>query len=96
MRVILDKSRQAENAPYAKDLVDAGVLVLTDAKHPIAHHQVLVIDNTTVITGSFDFTKAAEEENAENLLVIRDPAIVTKYAGKWDVHVEHSEQHREK
>lgn len=38
----------------------------------IAHNKVMVIDGRTVITGSFNFTKAAEESNAENLLVIDD------------------------
>ena len=32
----------------------------------------MVIDGGTVITGSFNFTKAAEEKNAENLLLIQD------------------------
>ena len=36
------------------------------------HNKVVFIDGETVITGSFNFTKAAEENNAENLLVIRD------------------------
>jgi phosphatidylserine/phosphatidylglycerophosphate/cardiolipin synthase-like enzyme len=33
---------------------------------------VEVIDGDTVITGSLNFTKAAEEKNAENMIVIRD------------------------
>jgi phosphatidylserine/phosphatidylglycerophosphate/cardiolipin synthase-like enzyme len=32
----------------------------------------MIIDGETVITGSFNFTKAAEENNAENLLIIHD------------------------
>jgi len=32
----------------------------------------MVIDSTTILTGSFNFTKAAAEKNAENLLVIKD------------------------
>jgi phosphatidylserine/phosphatidylglycerophosphate/cardiolipin synthase-like enzyme len=31
----------------------------------------MIIDKETVITGSFNFTKAAEERNAENLLIIK-------------------------
>ena len=43
-----------------------------DARHrAIAHNKIMVIDGGTVITGSFNFTKAAEENNAENLLVIQ-------------------------
>jgi phosphatidylserine/phosphatidylglycerophosphate/cardiolipin synthase-like enzyme len=39
-----------------------------DSKHTIAHNKIMIIDKATVITGSFNFTKAAEEKNAENLL----------------------------
>ena len=51
----------------------------------------MVIDGATVITGSFNFTKAEEEHNAENMLVIRDSALAAKYAANWQAHVEHSE-----
>ena len=34
----------------------------------IAHNKVIVVDGQMVITGSFNFTRAAEEDNAENLL----------------------------
>jgi len=51
----------------------------------------MVIDGATVITGSFNFTKATEEHNAENMLVIRDEALAAKYAANWRAHVEHSD-----
>jgi phosphatidylserine/phosphatidylglycerophosphate/cardiolipin synthase-like enzyme len=46
----------------------------------------MVIDGETVITGSFNFTKSAEERNAENLLVIKDRALAGKYIVNWRVH----------
>jgi phosphatidylserine/phosphatidylglycerophosphate/cardiolipin synthase-like enzyme len=49
----------------------------------IAHNKVMVIDSRTVITGSFNFTKAAEESNAENLLVIDDAELAKKYTQNW-------------
>ena len=49
-----------------------------DAQHAIAHNKVMIIDGETVITGSFNFTKAAEENNAENLLVFRDKKLVNR------------------
>jgi phosphatidylserine/phosphatidylglycerophosphate/cardiolipin synthase-like enzyme len=61
-----------------------------------AHNKVMVIDGQTVITGSFNFTKAAENNNAENLLVIRDKEIADKYAANWKVHADHSEQYEQK
>jgi phosphatidylserine/phosphatidylglycerophosphate/cardiolipin synthase-like enzyme len=53
----------------------------------------MVIGGTTVLTGSFNFTNAAEEHNAENLLVIQDPALAEKYAANWKVHADHSEMY---
>ena len=49
-----------------------------------------------MITGSFNFTKAAEDKNAENLLVIRDKGVAQKYIKNWKEHEEHSEIYRGK
>ena len=46
---------------------------------------------SSVITGSFNFTKAAEENNAENLLVIRDRRLSERYTKNWEKHARHSE-----
>ena len=51
----------------------------------------MVIDSATILTGSFNFTKAAEEKNAENLLVITDaPELVTAYEQNIRAHAAHS------
>jgi phosphatidylserine/phosphatidylglycerophosphate/cardiolipin synthase-like enzyme len=63
---------------------------------PIAHNKVMILDGQTVITGSFNFTKSAEESNAENLLVIRDAAIAGQYAANWHAHAQHSEPYQRK
>ena len=47
-------------------------------------------DGETVITGSFNFTTAAERQNAENLLVIRDRALAARYVDNWHAHAAHS------
>ena len=62
-----------------------------DAAHAIAHNKLMVIDGETVITGSFNFTKAAEENNAENLLVIHDKKLAERYIKNWQDHDKHSE-----
>lgn len=51
----------------------------------------MVIDGETVITGSFNFTKVAEENNAENLLAIRDRKLAERYIKNWQEHERHSE-----
>jgi phosphatidylserine/phosphatidylglycerophosphate/cardiolipin synthase-like enzyme len=51
----------------------------------------MIIDRETMITGSFNFTKAAEEKNAENLLIIRDKALAKVYTENWEKHKGYSE-----
>jgi phosphatidylserine/phosphatidylglycerophosphate/cardiolipin synthase-like enzyme len=50
-----------------------------------------VIDAEIIITGSFNFTKAGQEKNAENVLIIRDKALATQYIQNWQVHRQHSQ-----
>ena len=71
VEVILDRSQRTQKYSSAAFLYNVGIPVKIDAQHAIAHNKVMVIDGETVITGSFNFTKAAEERNAENLLIIR-------------------------
>ncbi len=89
--VILDKNQRTEKYSSADFVQHAGIPTAIDAKHAIAHNKIIVIDGKTVITGSFNFTNAAEEENAENLLVIRDKALAEKDLANWKAHAEHSE-----
>lgn len=86
---ILDKSqdRQEEaGSRYsgATYLAHAGVPVWIDESAGIAHNKVIVIDGTIVITGSFNFTKAADTRNAENVVVLQSPEIAALYAANWD------------
>ncbi len=91
IEVVLDRSQRTEKYSSATFVSNAGIPTFIDAEHAIAHNKVMVIDGQTVITGSFNFTKAAEENNAENLLLIHDPALAGKYAANWQVHRAHSE-----
>lgn len=88
--VILDKSQRTEHYSEADFIAHAGIPVSIDAAHAIAHNKVMVIDDETVITGSFNFTKAAEEHNAENVLILHDPALATQYKANWQKHRAHS------
>lgn len=89
--VILDKSQRTEKYSSADFVNNAGIATFIDAKHAIAHNKIMILDGQTVITGSFNFTKAAEEKNAENLLIIQDKELADKYARNWGEHLKHSE-----
>jgi phosphatidylserine/phosphatidylglycerophosphate/cardiolipin synthase-like enzyme len=90
VRVILDKSNLKEGYSSAAFLEHMGITPLIDSNHAIAHNKVMVIDAREVITGSFNFTKAAEEKNAENVVFIDDPATAAEFAQNWKDHAAHS------
>lgn len=80
-------------------LVEAEIPVYTDAEHGAAHNKVMVIDAGTsapaLITGSFNFTHAAQFRNAENLLVFRGNYELTRaYLDNWMRHLRHSTRFR--
>lgn len=73
-----------------------GVPVFVDNLHDSAHNKVMVIDagsaTPVVITGSFNFTHAAQFKNAENLLIFRgNRELTTAYLENWRRHREHSQ-----
>ncbi|OPY67357.1 MAG: Phospholipase D precursor [Syntrophorhabdaceae bacterium PtaU1.Bin034] len=91
---ILDKSQRKEKYTSATFLANARIPTFIDDAHAIAHNKVMVIDRATVITGSFNFTKAAEEKNAENLLILYSRELAKLYVDNWEKHRQHSEEYR--
>lgn len=47
------------------------------------HHKVIIIDNKTVITGSYNYSRNAEELNDENIVILRCPAIAHYYTKEF-------------
>ncbi len=62
-----------------------GVAARMDGRYAIMHDKFIIVDDRTLETGSFNFTRAAEFENAENVIVVRDsPATVNGYLSQWN------------
>lgn len=85
VRVILDKVNEQERYTGGTFMLNHGIPVLTDQKVAIAHNKVIIIDRRHVITGSFNFTVAAQKRNAENVVLIRDnPAVAARFIQNWE------------
>jgi phosphatidylserine/phosphatidylglycerophosphate/cardiolipin synthase-like enzyme len=78
--VILDKISPSQKGEGADAVHDVGIPTFIDRKPKIAHNKVIVIDQSTVVTGSFNFSTNAECCNAENLLVVHRPELAIAYA----------------
>jgi len=85
VRVVLDES-QAKNKYSKKNyFLNKGfsIRLASGLGRGIMHHKFAVIDSQVVITGSFNWTANAEENNFENLLVIYSPVLAMKYADEF-------------
>jgi phosphatidylserine/phosphatidylglycerophosphate/cardiolipin synthase-like enzyme len=76
--VIEERNAESEYGQYSR-LRDAGLDVLLDGNPYITHHKVIIVDDATVILGSYNFTSNAENSNDENLLIIRDPEVAALF-----------------
>lgn len=90
VHLLLDKSNIDGKGSQYKVLLQHGLKTCIDDKHAIAHNKVIIIDGKKVLTGSFNFTGAAEKNNAENSLHITDAKLAKKYMENWERHLEHS------
>ncbi len=61
----------------------AGLPVKQDGNPFVLHHKVFIIDNTTVVAGSFNFTSSAAEDNDENMFIITDPDLAAQYTAEF-------------
>lgn len=93
VRVIVDRSQlesDHSDAYAVGRLLSADTPVLVDTIHGLMHDKILIVDNETVVTGSFNYTWSAENRNAENLIVIHDPTIAAEYGQNWSARVARS------
>ena len=94
VKVILDKSQQKMTYGRFRVLRRAGISVYFDGEHATANNKIILIDRRTVITGSYNFTKAAEEKNAENVLIIkRRVDVLDRYLENFKTHRGHSSKY---
>jgi phosphatidylserine/phosphatidylglycerophosphate/cardiolipin synthase-like enzyme len=97
VEVVVDKSQRSATYTEADFTANQGIPTFVDDRHAIAHNKIMLIDGETILTGSFNFTKAGEESNAENLLVIQGyPDLMRQYERNYELHRGHSEPYRGK
>ena len=73
---------EVDNRPWKNPISTVGVPIL--AKGDLLHHKFAVIDNQTVITGSHNWSEAANNGNDEILVVIENPTVAAHYQREFD------------
>jgi phosphatidylserine/phosphatidylglycerophosphate/cardiolipin synthase-like enzyme len=66
-------------------MLACGVVVRANTRYAIMHDKFIVVDGAHVETGSFNYTFAAAERNAENAMVIwNNVQLAARYSGEFD------------
>jgi phosphatidylserine/phosphatidylglycerophosphate/cardiolipin synthase-like enzyme len=64
----------------AEATTNGAIDVRIDTNPALMHHKVIIVDDQTLIMGSFNFSASAQSDNDENMLVIKNaPELVAKY-----------------
>lgn len=92
VKILFDRSQLTAKHSQIHKMKEAGIETLVDLVPGIAHNKVMIIDDELVITGSYNWTNAAEIRNAENLLIIKDQSTSNIYNNNWDKRYQRAKQ----
>lgn len=85
VRVLLDPAQAAKEYSKASYLANYGIDVRTEKGAGLMHHKFVLIDDSVLITGSFNWTASAEAENDENILLLKGfPATCRSYSREFE------------
>jgi phosphatidylserine/phosphatidylglycerophosphate/cardiolipin synthase-like enzyme len=77
--------------PWLAPLGRAGARVYLNTGHAASHNKIVIVDGATVITGSYNFTQAAQARNAENVVVISgNRALAQRFVTNFERHRDQS------
>lgn len=79
VRGVMDKAQAANQGGEFGRFTENEIDVRLDGEEGSMHNKVLIIDGEIVVTGSYNFSANAEKRNDENLLVIHDIVVASKY-----------------
>jgi len=85
IRVFLDQSQETSKYSKSRYLAKRGIEIRFYVGSGLMHNKFAIIDNKVLITGSFNWTATAENENQENLLIIRDKDLIKDYSKRFEI-----------
>lgn len=89
--MLIDRSQLTGKYAQVRHMNEQGIFIAVDKVPGIAHSKVMVIDDDYVLTGSFNWTKAAETSNVENILLIKDHKTNHIYTTAWRQRAEQAQ-----
>lgn len=79
IRIISDNEKMNDDGSDIKNLAAVGINIKIDQSPSHMHHKYMIIDELKVLTGSYNWTKAAAQYNQENIVITDNDDIVTGF-----------------
>ncbi|UII26122.1 phospholipase D-like domain-containing protein [Fulvivirga maritima] len=93
IKIVLDNNQSNYYLPFKK-LVDIGAVVRmkkVKSSYGSMHSKYCIIDEASLISGSYNWSKNARNNNEENIIYTEDPQLVAQYSDKFNQLLESSE-----
>ena len=84
IRGVMEAKGMTKDSQYQVLHYQLGEMVVKDANPRNMHHKVFIIDNETVVTGSFNPTAGGNQRNDENILIIHEREIARRFADEFN------------
>jgi phosphatidylserine/phosphatidylglycerophosphate/cardiolipin synthase-like enzyme len=83
VKILLDKSQLNSKSSLIPYFIANKIYLKIDNEPIIAHNKIIIADRAIVVGGSYNFTYAAKNKNAENVTLIYDPKFAEKFVKYW-------------
>lgn len=84
VRAVIEMEQANVRGSEYERLRSAGVAVRLDGNSDLMHHKFMVVDGRVVVTGSYNWSAAAEDRNDENIVVIYGEEIAALYSREFE------------
>lgn len=84
IRIVLDQSQENQTYSKSRYLIKNGIEVRYCVCSGLMHNKFAVIDGKVLITGSFNWTATADQQNEENMLIMTDKELIKKYVERYE------------
>jgi cardiolipin hydrolase len=84
IRLIGDNEKAEDDGSDMRRMAEAGIPVKIDYSPNHMHHKFSIVDEEELLTGSYNWTRSAEQYNQENLIVWRNPGLALSFKKEFD------------
>ena len=84
IRLITDDEKRLDPGSDVSQMMVAGIVTRTDATPDHMHHKYAIFDERILLTGSYNWTRAAAAANDDNFIVTDDPQLVVPFRAHFE------------